>query len=777
MVKLAHSRDSTRGILAPQPYKEHVINVLKGSQVRLITALNHSKLPKDTRDFAFDVISLAATFHDFGKLDPQAQDILSQDYSDENDGKMLNHVDAGVALLLQRYESTKNLAYLLASFLVHAHHIGLQNLNPMINENRDKSQKYSVQYLYNPNTKLFRDNRNLLERYNIQSKYATVKEYIDAHLGDYYTIHRDEVGDEYIPKTNVISKIPLTAMQVRMMFSCLVDADHSDTDRFYSQNYKPFIFGDLQCDKRMEKLQSHIANVSKNPNASPERIASRKKLHEICLTSLIPNDINFFALDGSVGLGKTLSGATYMLRLARQRGYRRIYNIIPFTNIINQTVDVYRNAMLLDGEDKNNVNEIHSKCEFEKIWMRKHSNLWNAPINVSTAVQFFESLTSAKVGRCRKLHHFSNSVFFFDEFDKSIFHSYWRYILPILKDMAENFNCSFIFSSGTSAYYWDIFDIDVNVHDIIDGNTYQQFKSLEQKRVKIDILPTPLSSPQDFIDFVETKMESHNNGLIVCNTINNASLLAGMFRDLEKWKIYEMTGWQTPEHKERILDKIKSSLKTEKVLVVATSTIECGVDISFEIGWREKCSALNLFQFNGRINRNSLMDCSKVYVYEWDESLVGKGKPFTANPQNLAGIKVFDLLSAENLSPDKCSHIVELELAHRFDTKAIDFDMMEEHLQFREIENDFKVIDTATAMVIVDKDLIARLRKGDMVQYNEIVRKSVQLWFPKLEIITGLVKLGKFTTLEEREYYVWEDEYDEDTGIGKIMKIVRELGC
>lgn len=774
---VAHSSDTKRGVMSPQSYKEHVINVFMGSRERLETMLTYSNLSNEIKDFSMDIVSLAAQYHDLGKLDKQAQDILLQDYTEENDGKMINHVDAGVAILLDKYENTKNLAYLSAAFLVHAHHIGLQNLNPMVQESRDKTSKFGIKYLYTPNIKLYRDNRDIFQTYGIVSNYKSVKEYIDANRGDYYQIHLQEIGNDYSPLTNIQSKIPLTAIQLRMVFSCLVDADHSDTDRFYSQNYKPFEFEKLKCNDRLKKLQKHIAKLPTN-TASPDRVASRQKLYQICSSSIIPSEINFFALDGAVGIGKTLSGLTFLLRLANQRNASRIYNIIPFTNIISQTVEEYRKSILLDSEDKNNINEIHSKCEFEKIWMRKYSNLWNAPINVSTAVQFFESLTSSKTGRTRKLHYFANSVFFFDEFDKSIPHSYWKYILPILKDMSENFNCSFVFSSGTSAYYWDIFNIDINVHDIIDKDTYQLFKKLEKNRVAINIINNPFLTVESFIAEVNREMENKRNGMIVCNTINNASYLASIFRQQLKWKIYEMTGWQTPEHKERILQKIKDGIKSkEQLLVISTSTIECGVNISFEVGWREKCSALNLYQFDGRINRDDLLDMAKVYVYEWDKSLIGKGNPFTENPQNKAGITVFNSLNKTEMTPDKCSYIVEQELFYSLSNVADNLSIMESHQQFKEIENEFKVINTATAIIIVDKKLITRLRVGERVQYNEIVRKSVQLWIDKIEKIEGLVNINVLTTLDDKDYYVWEDEYDEETGIGKIMKIVRDLGC
>lgn len=783
MLVAAHSSDKKRYVDNPQTYKEHITNVFNDSRKFLDDSLKKTKLSKYQIGFLIDVVSLSALYHDIGKLDSSAQAILCGDNDNDNqDTKMLNHVDAGVAILTQRYESTKNLAYLVAAFLIHAHHLGLKNQNPMAQECIDKTNPRRTNYYYKINNRLMRDNRDIFDTYKIECTEKSVMDYINNHIEEYERIHNQEVGIDYQPITNISRKIPITSLQIRIAFSCLVDADHTDTDRFYSQKYKPFEFTKLNTDERLNQLNKYIDGFKNKQiiDVSQERLKSRQLLHTTCLTKEIPNDISFFPLDGSVGLGKTLSGLTYMLRLAQQRKSDRLYNIIPFTNIISQTVQEYRKSVLLPSEDENNINEIHSKCEFEEIWMRKYSNKWNAPINVSTAVQFFESLVSNRPGRCRKLHWFANSIFFFDEFDKSMNHEYWQYILPLLKDLAENFNCSFIFSSGTSAYYWDIFDeSEIIVNDIIDKNTYEIFQNLEKKRVKIEVLKEPFSNINKFVSHIQVGMLDKRSGLIVCNTINNASLLAEMLRDCGKfddYKIYELTGYQTPAHKEKILDNIKIDLlnKIKKVLVVATSTIECGVDISFEIGWREKCGPLNLFQFMGRINRGSISDNAITYVYSWNENLVGKDKPFTENPQLIPGIIVFNsITNFDNLTPSYCTELVRMELNIIANGKGKKLLIMEENRQFEEIKKEFNVIDNATATVIIDKDLIRRIELGEKVQYNEIVRNSIQLWFTKIEKIEDMINLNIIKDLNEREYYVWNEEYDTESGIGKIMLTLR----
>ena len=175
----------------------------------------------------------------------------------------------------------------------------------------------------------------------------------------------------------------------------------------------------------------------------------------------------------------------------------------------------------------------------------------------------------------------------------------------------------------------------------------------------------------------------------------------------------------------------------------------------------------------GRINRGNIDDDAVTYVYEWDASLVGKGCPLTENPQLIAGIQVFNSTKFENLTPSYCTEFVKLELDITKKTTGKKLLIMEENRQFEEIKEDFKIINNATATVIIDKELVKRIMTGEKVQYNEIVRNSIQLWFTKIEKIEELINLKLVTGLDEREYYVWNEEYDNDSGIGKIMLTLR----
>jgi len=213
--------------------------------------------------------------------------------------------------------------------------------------------------------------------------------------------------------------------------------------------------------------------------------------------------------------------------------------------------------------------------------------------------------------------------------------------------------------------------------------------------------------------------------------------------------------------------------KSKKVLVIATSSIECGVNISFDVGWREKCGPLNLFQCMGRINRGSISPNAVVYVYSWDSSLIGKNQPFTKNPQLNSGIQVFDNTQFENLTPSYCTELVRNELSITSNGMGQKLLTMEENRQFTEVEENFKVINNITATIIIDKELVKKIENNEPVLYSDIVRNSIQLWFTKIQQLQTLLNLKIITDIKERDYYVWESEYDNCSGIGKVMLTLR----
>ena len=203
------------------------------------------------------------------------------------------------------------------------------------------------------------------------------------------------------------------AMYTRMLFSCLVDADYLDTETAI-QGGQPRGEGETP-ERLLEKLNAHVAPWLEAP--ANDLCAKRSEILARCLRGG-EDERGLYTLTVPTGGGKTISSLAFALSHAAKHGMKRVIYVIPYTSIIEQNADVFAKVL---GEE--NVLEHHSQVEFaddgeetpEAYRKRLACENWDAPVVVTTAVQFFESLYAAKTSKCRKLHHIANSVVIFDE--------------------------------------------------------------------------------------------------------------------------------------------------------------------------------------------------------------------------------------------------------------------------------------------------------------------------------------------------------------------------
>lgn len=600
---------------APQTYFEHITNVQSMSVKYAIEATRCSKHPEQQKKLFIDSIAVAATYHDVGKLFDDSQTVLSSHV--EIDGaKLINHVDAGVAACISLYESTNNKVFFYSAWLIHAHHIGLDNFDSL--------------YV---NTKEFFPRKVPSERFRDDK----VKEITDTNLSELLRRH-DESGIVF-PEINKNTKASLDAGDIRMALSCLVDADHTDTTDFYYKYRSPELLAELHPNEQLALVNNHVETLKTDTDRSRMR-----SLLFSCATQLY--DSPFLCMDAPVGTGKTFAILGGSLTVAAQRKHSRIFTILPFTNVISQTVKEYRKCLTVP------VNEIHSKVEFNDPKFARYSHQWNLPVTVTTSVQFFESLVSNHPAELRKLHWFANSVIALDEFHSMTQHSYWDYNLTLLGNLAK-WGSTVLFSSGTPVYYWELFGRELDVTQIVSGETYKLFQSKEIERIKRIRIKEKLTIGNLCNKILETDADKI---LVVLNTVKNALVIFDELKKKTNRKILHISTVLNQHDKGRALEKVKSA---ERIILVATSVVECGMDVSFNIGYRERINLLQKCQFDGRVGRNCEPDCT-VYDFEFSESCESI---LTENPCNYNGIEIYNSLKTEEITPAYCTKVVADELS------------------------------------------------------------------------------------------------------------------
>lgn len=401
------------------------------------------------------------------------------------------------------------------------------------------------------------------------------------------------------------------ALWVRMLFSALVDADFLDTEHYMN----PDKFAQRNSWPALEELIPPFdAHMAKLETGAPRTVvnALRAEILRQCreAAALEPG---LFSLTVPTGGGKTLCGMACALEHARNYGKRRVIHVIPYTSIIEQTADTFRNIF---GDA---VIEHHSNAESKPGDETQASRLacenWDAPIVVTTNVQFFESLFAARTSRCRKLHNIVDSVVILDE-AQLLPPEFLQPILDVLNLLTRHYGVTVILSTATqpalaSREYFDprqtLRGLD-NVREITrDPDTL--YAALERVTVR---LPSDWQTPSEFSQLAQALTE-YESVLTIVNTRKDALTLWGA---MPKGTLH-LSALMCGAHRSQVVDDIKSRLKTgTPTRVVSTQLVEAGVDVDFPVVYRALAGLDSIAQAAGRCNREGLLaDKGEVVVF------------------------------------------------------------------------------------------------------------------------------------------------------------------
>jgi CRISPR-associated endonuclease/helicase Cas3 len=721
MSYLAHSARPERGITA-QEYGEHVEETRRRAQKNAEDAGRYAPKYKELLEV---VAALAGEFHDMGKLDDENQAVL--------DGRMsakrlpVQHVDAGVAHLL----SIGKQPHVLAAFISYAHHIGLQSL--AVEQNKGE--------------KFLRD----------ESSISLTAERLDLYLDRHH-----QCVDERKPAG--IEDINLSSPQIffRIALSCMVDADHGDTSRHYGEAAQRKL-PELLAVERLASLDNYVAALG--GDQSDSRIAARQAVYQACRNAN-PNPY-LYACDSPVGTGKTTAVMAHLLNAAREKGLRRIFVVLPYTNIISQSVDVYRKALILAGESPEDVVVAHHhRADFSNPDTRQLTALWKARIVVTTAVQFFETLASNRPSTLRKLHELAGSAVFIDEAHAALPAPLWPQAWRWIQELAFDWGCHFVFGSGSLTRLWELSDFvdpPCNLPELISGDLRKSLIDSEITRVIFRRKSEPLNL-EELLKFLN---ELPGPRLLIANTVQSAAVIANAIQiQCGRNKVEHLSTALAPNDREETLAIIKGRLGQYKNqpedfdlsdwTLVATSCVEAGVDFSFRTGLRESASLVSLIQVGGRVNRHNEYGQSNVWSFE-----LQPGDLLRLNPGFKDSSRVLNLLFDESrVTPDDCKEALRREVCLSGGLK----DQISRHelaSNFPQVDLLFRVINADTYTVVVSEALKERLRGWERVAWQEIQSNSVQIWGYRLDELQ-IPQFPQYPNL-----YEWSLAYDDFIGYMK----------
>lgn len=668
---------------------------------------------------------LAAEYHDLGKLDPNNQIVLAC-----GTGKLpINHVDAGAAYLLQGKTSLDT----FAALLVYAHHRGLPGL--------PTEQAKGARFL--------RDER--------------LCGLTDERLADYKNTHRSIVSQANSP-ASILNWPGITPQVARMALSCLVDADHSDTACHYGYPM-PSVLSPLHdtAPARLAALDEYVKKLSSGK--ADLRTKLRTDIYEACKGA--STAVSLYACDSPVGTGKTTAVIAHLLRAVADKGLRRIFVVLPYTNIIDQSVDVYRRSIALSGENPIDVVAAHHhRVEFEDWQSRQYSFLWHAPFVVTTAVQFFETLASNQTAALRKFHQVAGSAIFIDEAHAALPSYLWPQGWKWLKELVQEWGCHVVLGSGSLSRFWELDDFTQppeQLPELVPERTRTDGAQAEAGRIRYRAVEQPMTL-QELITWVQSWPGPR---LLILNTVQSAAVVAKALGN--RPHVEHLSTALSPYHRNGILQRVKARLidKQDKDwTLVATSCVEAGVDLSFRTCFRERCSLISLIQTGGRGNRSGEYGQSDV----WDFQLV-HGDSLREHPAFRTSARILGEMFNEGLvAAEQCREALRREIRQEGMRGEADAILRAERNQdFPSVEEQFAVIDAKTVTVVVDEDVKKRLEEGRSVLSEELHTHSVQIW--------GYRK-DEWALAESKRYpgvFLWKLAYDDFLGYMKGVLKVEEF--
>lgn len=551
---------------------------------------------KRAHDFALTIgkewAELAGRWHDLGKYRKKFQDYIriQSGYERENahieNGTRAPHSTAGAIHAINQLPS--GIGHILA-YLIAGHHAGLPD---------------------------YFGSRGSLQ-FRLKDGEAEYKQALEANIPQEILQGNCGFPPDFARQPEQI------ALWIRMLFSCLVDADFLDTESYMQPEKTVEREVKLTLEELSKRFDINMSELRKNSKAT-ELNQIRNEIYQNCLDAAQWQP-GLFSLTVPTGGGKTLSSLAFALEHAKRFPKQRIIYAIPFTSIIEQNADVFRDFL---GEDA--VLEHHSSLDVapsqENLRNRLASENWDAPLIVTTNVQLFESLHASRTSRCRKLHNLINSIIILDE-AQQLPRDFHAPITQVMQQLSNIYGVTWVLCTATqpvltrtkNSFGQTLLKGLNDVREIIPDPV-----SLAQQLKRVEVqMPNP-EKPKTSWNRLTSELLAHDCILVIVNTRKQARLLAELMST--KADCLHLSANMCPEHRTQVIAEIKERLIQRRkgdarpLHVISTQLIEAGVDVDFPVVYRAMAGLDSIAQSAGRCNREgTLPGFGQVFVFQPEE--------------------------------------------------------------------------------------------------------------------------------------------------------------
>lgn len=479
---------------------------------------------------------------------------------------------------------------------------------------------------------------------------------------------------------------------VRMLYSALVDADFLDTEAFMDPDKAQVRGGFAPLAPLRDKLDARLNRLSHDPQTALGQLR-REVLDEARAAALLAPGL--FSLTVPTGGGKTLSSLSFALNHALKHGLERVIFAIPYTSIVEQTAQVFRDVLGADA-----VLEHHSQIGPDGDGSPRHrlaAENWDAPVIVTTNVQLFESLFHNRSSRCRKLHRIARSVVVLDEAQTLPPHLLAP-VLDAIRTLSRDYGTTFLLMSATPPALEKRESLTCGLEGVREIAADPQGLAQRLRRVRFH-LPADLTLPTPFEALAE-RLAGHPSVLAIVHRRQDAAeLTAALDAQLGEKTTHHLSARMCGQHRSEVLATIKAALRAGRpVRVVATQLVEAGVDIDFPVVYRALAGLDSLVQAAGRCNREgNLPSLGEVHLF------VAPALPPPGILQR--GLECLRTMLAANPDLDLLLPGTTLNYSRRLfggvATDARKIQSLREQRQFRTVAERFQMIDQGQEAVIV----------------------------------------------------------------------------
>ena len=685
---------------------------------------------------------LAGLWHDLGKYSSAFQNHIARGSGFDPEAHIeggkgrVNHSSAGA---LHAVERLGNKGRLLA-YLIAGHHAGLPDWH---------SDEHALSSL----------SQRLEDRQHLQA----ISEVI---------IPTDVLHPAITPATKPLGGEAGLALWLRMLFSCLVDGDFLDTEKFMDGEKTQSRGTCSSIENLLGKFDVHMTELTAEAKPTSVNRVRAEVLRQCRERASYTSGL--FSLTVPTGGGKTLSSLAFALMHAVHYKKRRIIYVIPYTSIIEQTAGVFRSIF---GE---NVIEHHSNLDpvKETAKSRLATENWDTSIIVTTNVQFFESLFAARTSRCRKLHNIVNSVVVLDE-AQLLNPEFLQPIMDTMNLLARHYGVTFVLSTATqpalnsrNGFGWTFRGLDGVREIMTDPDALYH----DLTRVKVE-MPLDFHARRGWEE-IATELITHESILAVVNTRRDCRELHRLMPDGTIHLSAAMCG----EHRAQVIADIRGKLKAQiPIRVISTQLIEAGVDIDFPVVYRALSGLDSIAQAAGRCNREGKLDRGKVVVFVPPKS----SPPGTLRRAEQTTVSLLSGTTSDPMARELFTHYFEhfYVKADSLDkhgiTDLLTRDARELKIQFRTAAEKFQLIDDIESQAILvwydeSQALIGKLKKDGPERWlmRKLQRYSVNL--PR-RAVEKLITTGEVLEVWPGIFAQAVDTlYDNDVGVVMTGELAAE---